>query len=126
MTPEYRAWVKMWQRCTNPRNNKYSLYGGRGITICKRWMKFENFYADMGARPPKHSLDRRDNSKGYSKANCRWATPQQQNLNRRQFASSVRYEGMTVAEAAKHHGVSKHTIYRRIYGRKWGTNAPAA
>jgi hypothetical protein len=121
VTPEYNAWVKMWQRCTNSRNKKYKHYGARGITVCKRWVRYENFLADMGERPSvKHSLGRRNNAGNYTPTNCRWETSKEQNLNRRQFASAVRYEGRTVAEAALHYGVSKQTIYRRIYGPQWG------
>lgn len=79
----YRSWLKMKSRCENPRNLKYPEYGGRGITVCRRWRKFENFLADMGERPRGRTLDRLDGNKGYSRRNCRWATARQQRLNRR-------------------------------------------
>lgn len=84
-TPEHRSWCSMITRCTNPNNPSYPRYGGRGITICKRWRhSFEAFLADMGPRPTlAHTLDRVDNSKGYSPKNCRWATAAQQVRNRR-------------------------------------------
>ena len=66
-SPERRAWSAMRQRCGNPNNPQYDLYGGRGIKVCARWRKsFENFYADMGARPgAKYSLDRIDTNGDY-------------------------------------------------------------
>jgi hypothetical protein len=74
----------MIQRCTNPKNPAYHWYGGRGITVCERWLSSANFLADMGKRPsPKHSLDRKDNGKGYEPGNCRWATVPEQLANRR-------------------------------------------
>ena len=74
----------MLQRCLNKKNARYKDYGGRGIIVTKRWMKFENFLADMRRRPsPAHSIDRKNNDKGYYKRNCRWATRFQQQLNTR-------------------------------------------
>lgn len=84
VTPEYVAWWSMRQRCNNPKREDYYLYGGRGITVCARWNKFKDFLADMGPKPTRqHSLDRQNNHKGYGPENCRWATPKQQNRNRR-------------------------------------------
>lgn len=73
----------MIQRCANPKNIAYPYYGGRGITVCARWQSFPNFLEDMGERPPGTTIDRRDNEKGYSKDNCRWATRQEQDGNKR-------------------------------------------
>jgi hypothetical protein len=83
--PEYRIWRCIRERTMDPRHKSFPNYGGRGIRCCKRWQKsFANFYADMGPRPsPKHSIDRRRNHLGYSPKNCYWATPQQQQRNRR-------------------------------------------
>lgn len=80
----YRIWQAIKSRCTNPSNPAFKDYGGRGITVCNRWAEsFENFLEDMGERPEGLSIDRIDNSLGYRKENCRWATPKEQNSNQR-------------------------------------------
>ena len=84
LTPEHISWDSMLARCSNPRNDAYADYGGRGIAVCARWQKFENFLADMGLRPSqKHSIDRINNDGNYEPGNCRWATPTQQARNHR-------------------------------------------
>lgn len=79
----YNSWKAMKSRCYIPSNVKFHNYGGRGITVCKRWMKFSNFLEDMGIRPYKYTLDRIDCNGNYCKKNCRWATTAQQNINKR-------------------------------------------
>jgi hypothetical protein len=76
----------MLARCNNPKRDKYKDYGGRGITVCERWLEFENFLEDMGERPEGKTLDRYPNKNGnYEPGNCRWATHSQQMRNRRPF-----------------------------------------
>jgi hypothetical protein len=82
-TRAYRCWRAMLQRCFYSNGQAYSRYGGRGITVCERWLIFENFYRDMGDPLPGQSLDRIDNDGNYEPSNCRWATASQQVLNRR-------------------------------------------
>ena len=79
----YQCWGNMKSRCFNPRCISYPWYGDRGITVCERWLIFENFYADMGDPPPGMSLDRINNDGNYEPGNCRWATVAEQTANRR-------------------------------------------
>jgi hypothetical protein len=87
MTPEYRTWRAMKQRCNNPKNNRWEHYGGRGINVCNRWINsFENFILDMGRKPSsEYTIDRIDVDGNYEPNNCRWATPSQQNENQRRW-----------------------------------------
>jgi hypothetical protein len=80
---EYMSWAAMLARCNNPNNPAYYRYGGRGIRVCKRWQRYENFLADMGRRPQGLSLDRINNDGDYKPSNCQWATRKQQANNRR-------------------------------------------
>lgn len=82
-TSTYNAWVGILQRCNNPRNQDYHNYGGRGIAVCDRWLKFENFISDMGLKPTGLTIDRINNNLGYFKENCRYASSIEQNRNRR-------------------------------------------
>lgn len=116
-TPEYYVWQAIIQRCTNPRNPNYRKYGARGITVCDSWRSsFDAFLADMGRRPsPDHSIDRRDNDRGYEPDNCRWATAVEQANNTRwnryiQVGDTVD----TIAGWARRTGIKNNTIVTRL------------
>jgi hypothetical protein len=116
-TPEFKTWLNVKSRCNNPSSSTYYKYGARGITISDEWNNsFEKFLNDMGLKPtPKHSIDRIDNSKGYSKGNCRWATNKEQCRNTRKNVI-VEYNGssMTMAELSEITGIKYRSIQYRI------------
>lgn len=115
---EHRAWTGLKQRCTNPKNPKYLRYGARGISVCNRWLSsFENFLADMGARPgPGFSIERKDNDGNYEPTNCVWASRKAQQRNR-SVNRVVNYCGteMSLAEAIEVSGT--RLTYEQVYSR---------
>lgn len=116
-TRTHRCWGNMKARCLNPRVPNFKRYGGRGITVCERWLTFENFLEDMGECPEGQTLERKDNSKGYEPDNCRWATPKEQAANRRTNVL-VDFEGerIPLAEVSRRSGVPFSTLRYR-HGR---------
>ena len=112
-SPVYNSYNNMKQRVLNPNNPSYKDYGGRGITICDRWLKsFENFLLDMGERPDGTSLDRIDNDGDYEPSNCRWADKQTQNENKRttsKYGAHIykRFGGFAVHYKRKYIGYRK-------------------
>ncbi len=97
ITPEYRAWYHMLERCQNPNCKIYHHYGSRGITVCKHWLKFENFLEDMGLRPQGLTLDRIDNDGNYEKSNCRWTSWHKQGNNRRPISCGPQKQRQFIA-----------------------------
>ena len=113
--PEYAIWREMLQRCNNPNRPQYSRYGGRGIKVCERWFKFDNFFLDMGERPKGLTLERIDNDKGYGPDNCKWASRYEQTRNRK-VTRIIEFDGqqLTIPEWAIYLGINKHTLDNRI------------
>lgn len=118
--PIYFVWAGIVQRCTNPNSTVYYRYGGAGITVCKRWLKFENFLADMGERPAGHSVDRINGAKGYSPSNCRWATRQMQRENNKDVVwYEHRGKKMTLDTIAALEKIPRTSLYRRVKEYGW-------
>lgn len=115
-TPVYKVWAAMLARCTHATNPAYRNYGGRGITVCERWLRFENFIADMGQRPSaKHSIDRIDNNGNYEPTNCRWATKKEQCNNMRSNRVLVlNGRAQTIAQWSEELGLSHDAIRKRL------------
>lgn len=129
-SPEYTCWRGIRHRCLNPRARVFKHYGGRGITVCERWLTFENFYADVGPRPsPAHSIDRYpDNDGNYEPGNVRWATITEQNLNTRRTKYVSRKERISVFEAGARTGLNENTVRARLrsgWTADRAVNAPA-
>jgi len=87
---EHGLWKAMLRRCNNPNSRSFQWYGAKGIKVCERWRSFDHFMKDMGARPDGLTLDRIDITKGYSPANCRWTTWQEQGREKRVLGYSKR------------------------------------
>lgn len=120
-TRTYSIYRGMLQRCLNPNHESYSLYGGRGIMICERWLAgYEFFLEDMGDAPLGLQLERVDNNGHYSPENCRWATPAEQMINtRRNVRVAIGGVSRTVSQWAETNGINRSTAYKRINRSHW-------
>jgi hypothetical protein len=119
-TPLFHAWRGMVDRCMNPKNKRFDRYGGRGITVCAKWMDAQQFISDMGPKFRRGmSLDRIDNDGPYSPENCRWATSKQQTRNySRNVLVSYRGETKCLKEWAEILGINYGTLWDRIKVQK--------
>lgn len=116
-TKEYRAWCHMKERCLNPRQKSFANYGGRGITVCDRWLtSFEHFFADVGLAPsPRHTVERLDVNGHYEPHNVEWATQLTQQRNRRSNRI-LTHNGLSlpVSAWAERTGIHMNTLGKRI------------
>lgn len=121
---ERTAYNNMLHRCYNEDHGQYHDYGGRGITVSLEWrLGFENFLNDMGERPSDdHSIDRIDNTLGYSKENCKWSTRSEQNYNRRKkkdtsvSTGKITFDGLTQSRSkwCRDYDISTSTVHWRM------------
>jgi hypothetical protein len=129
-TSTYHIWLAMRSRCLTKTSPAYKDYGARGITICKKWNKFENFLKDMGERPAGLSLERKDNNKGYSKENCKWATRLEQAQNTRGVKLTLEKaveilrmrkgpNKIKIKDICERFGISACTVHSVVNGESW-------
>jgi len=119
-TKLHAVWRIMLDRCNNKNKKSYSCYGGRGITVCKRWHNFLNFYNDMGECPEGLTIERIDNDGNYEPSNCKWATRQEQGNNTKTNVI-INYNGqrLTIAQWARKIGINYQTLLCRIRRHNW-------
>lgn len=123
VSSEFKSWSGMIYRCYNPNSESYKYYGGRGITICDRWLNsFQNFIDDMKFKPDKtYTIDRINNNGNYELINCKWATKLEQNNN--QSTNKVVVDIITnkeyssISEAARSINMKRDTLYCQLTGR---------
>lgn len=129
-TAVYKTWADMKNRCYNPNVSEYPNYGGRGIKVCERWHKFENFYADMKDKPINRTLDRINNNGNYEPGNCRWSTNSEQQQNRRvtrltkEMVYNLRvlkkqFPNLSWPELARKANCSSSTVRSAVIGKTW-------
>ncbi len=128
-TPTYKSWCHMKARCYNPNTEMYPHYGGRGITVCDRWLNsFENFLEDMGEKLEGTSIDRIDNDGNYEPSNCEWATSRKQASHTSQtklnpdlvkYIREQRATGRTYKDLSTELRINWHTIRRAAISETW-------
>ena len=111
----YTTWTQMKSRCSNKNTLGFKYYGGRGVKVCKRWLKFENFLEDMGERPKEMSIERIDNKGNYEPSNCKWATIiEQANNTRHNVSLEYKSECLNMTQWARKLGISRACIWNRV------------
>jgi hypothetical protein len=116
----YMVWHDMVRRCSNPKHQSYKDYGGRGITVCARWLSFTAFCEDMGPRPQGMELERVKNHLGYSLDNCRWATRREQNNNTRSnIVWTFNNKTQTMSQWAQELNMKVGSLRTRVFVLGW-------
>lgn len=113
---EHNSWQSMHERCNNPKKRNYKNYGGRGITVCERWLDFSKFMDDMGPKPtPQHTIERKEVNGNYEPWNCRWATRKEQACNTTRTVY-IEYQGkrMTLVALIEELGLKRGVVYGRL------------
>lgn len=108
----YSSWASMINRCTNKNIEQFQNYGGKGVSVCKEWLNFENFLSDMGVKPSKdHQIDRIDNNGNYEPSNCKWST-RIENCNNKSNNVKYNYKGeiLSVTEISRRSGIVRSRI----------------
>jgi|SRR3990172_6898932 len=127
-SPTYFSWSAMKQRCLNPKHTAYYRYGGRGISVCDKWLKFDDFLKDMGERPEGFSLDRINNNGNYEPSNCSWSSRKSQSQNRNDvkltmevvnLMRSLYEQGATQDALSKQFGVTQSHVCRIVNKEQW-------
>lgn len=115
-TGEWRSWSAMKYRCYNPNHEQYNDYGGRGIKVCERWMKFDLFLEDMGPRPLGLTIDRIDTNGNYEPGNCIWSTRKTQCRNKRDNVKITAYgKTQCVTEWCEELNLKPYRVYDSVY-----------
>jgi hypothetical protein len=115
-SPEYNSWAAMKQRCLNHHADNFKFYGGRGVSVCDRWLSFENFYSDMGPKPSsEYTIERIDNLGNYEPSNCKWADKKEQGANKIS-CYYITYDGVTdtITGWSRRLGLCEGAISQRI------------
>ena len=120
LSPTYNSWKSMVERTTNPNAVNWERYGGRGIDLCEEWRDFKNFLASMGERPAGTTLERKDNTLGYSPSNCVWKSPERQANNRRSNHRLTAFgRTLSIADWARELQINASTLTSRIHQLRW-------